>query len=154
MSIEQWVMLALVIALPLLEGVARLRARTSRSLSVGSGDTAASSEPRRSPHSNRHASESATRAAEKRATPTAPRPPPLPLPASHLDESLVRLDLGKRELFSGLRSSSGPRRRASTPQPDGGVVRWLRPVRNLRRAIVVSTILSRPRLTGEPLQPE
>lgn len=144
MSIEQWGILALVIAVPLLEGVARLwRARGTRSLDVGRGDTAARSEPRPSSRSHRHTSESVMRAAEMPAMPTASRPPPLPPPTSHQDESFARLRPSPKSSSRGSGSSErlGP---APKPRSDAGVVQWLRPARNLRRAMVVATILSPP----------
>lgn len=123
MSIEQWGILALVLLVPLLEGVARLqRARTSRP------DGAAPSNRAMRPEAPR---------------PSLPRPQP-----THDD--LIRAE----DRSAGPRGTSLPephrrgreslQRRGQESLRGQGVVQWLRPVRNLRRAMILTTILTPP----------
>ena len=117
MSVEQWVVLALVILLPLLEGVARLRrARVSHDRP---GDRLAQAPPsarRGTTPSNRDAG---TGAGETSAIPALPPP-------------------------SNAPGSPEAQKRGQSPSSRDGVVQWLRPTRNLRRAIVAATILGPP----------
>jgi hypothetical protein len=144
MSIEQWGVLALVILLPLLEGLARLR-RTR--VSDRSSDRVAQAPPaarRGAPLSNRHVSDSVMGAAETSAIPLPPSlPPPLPQPASDAAVPLAPLRASQTPVSKGLGSLEA-QRRVQRPLSGDAVVQWLRPTRNLRRAIVVATILGPP----------
>ena len=149
MSLEQWGILALVILVPLLEGAIRLRrTRTSHPQSGGPGDHVAQGLASRQWSSlpNRQADDDGIHAAEQAAIPPRPSlPPPLPQPASAPVVSLVRLT-ASHATSSG---ASGPRSREAAsgvqkPLRGDPVVRWLRPVRNLRRAFVLATILGPP----------
>jgi hypothetical protein len=140
MSIEQWSVLALVTLLPLLEGLTRLRqARASSSQNGGGSDAVAHAPPvrRGSPLANRNL-DSVMRAAEKLAIPA-----PLPQPASDPGVSLARLRVSQAPLSKGAGSFEA-QRRVHRPLRGDAVVQWLRPVHNLRRAIVVATILGPP----------
>ena len=70
-------------------------------------------------------------------------PPPLPSPAS-ATAAISRSRLPDRQAWSS--KGSGPFEAKETLKPVCGdaVAQWLRPIRNLRRAIVVATILGRP----------
>ena len=114
MSIEQWVVLALFILLPLLEGVARLRrTRVSADSVMGPAETSAI-------------------------------PPPPPRPASDAAVALAPLRASQTRVSSRGSGSLEAQRRVQTPVYRDSLVQWLRPVRNLRRAIVVATILGPP----------
>lgn len=118
MSIEQWAVLALVVFLPLLEGVARLQ--RTRASSGGPSDRVA-----QAPKAQRGL------------------PPPLPQPASQSTMSLSGLPASN----ASTTKRSGPfeaHTRTQKPAARDAAVQWLRPVRNLRRAIVVATILGPP----------
>ncbi len=145
MSLEQWGILALVILLPLLEAVARLlRTRTSRPQDGGPGDHVAQAPVSRrwSALPNRHADDDVLHAAEQTAIrPQPPMPPPLPQPASA--PVLARLPAGPATSSTGSGSREG-QKRVQKPLRGDPVVRWLRPTRNLRRAIVLATILGPP----------
>ena len=81
MSIEQLIVLALVIVLPLLEALARVRqTRASPSQNDAGGHAVAQPPPARprSPLSNRTVTSRVMRAAQKVAMPATPLPPPLP----------------------------------------------------------------------------
>jgi hypothetical protein len=110
MSVEQWAVLALLILVPLLEGVARLR-RTRV------GDDAPSDRIAQVPTPPQPASDAAV--------------PLGPLPAS------------QAPVFKASRSLA-VHRRVERPLSGDALVQWLRPSRNLRRAIVVATILGPP----------
>jgi hypothetical protein len=147
MSVEQWAILALVILVPLLEGVARLwRTRTSQPQDVRPfahlGDAPASR--RRSPLPT-HVDDDVLHAAGQTAIQPRPAlPPPLPADAAPPLLSLARLPASRAtSSSSGSGSLAGEKRVQSLPRHDP-VVRWLRPTRNLRRAIVLATILGPP----------
>ena len=147
MSLEQWGILALVILVPLLEAVARLlRTRTSRPQDGGPGDHVAQAPVSRrwSALPNRHADDDVLHAAEQTAIrPQPPMPPPLPQPASAPVLSLARLPASHATSSTGSASREA-QRRVQRPLRGDPVVRGLRPVRDLRRAIVLATILGPP----------
>jgi hypothetical protein len=144
MSVEQWAVLALFILLPLLEGVARLRRARVRdgrpSDRVAQGPPAAR---RGAPLSNRHVSDSVCGAAETSAIPPPPSLPPLPKSASDAAVPLAPLRAAQTPVSKGP-GSLDAQRRVQKPVSGDAVVQWLRPTRNLRRAIVVATILGPP----------
>jgi hypothetical protein len=85
MSIEQMIVLALVIVLPLLEALARVRqSRASPSQNDAGGHAVAEPPPARpqSPLSNRTVKSRVMRAAPQVDVPATPLPPPLPRRAS------------------------------------------------------------------------
>ena len=142
MSIEQWGVLALFVLLPLLEGVVRLR-RTLALNSGASDDVAqAPTARRRLPLPNWDADDDDVRAAKQSAIP--PSLPPLSLPAPEPAVSLSGLPARRPSSSKGSGSFEA---RPGNQKPAAGdaVVQWLRPVRNLRRAIVVATILGPPK---------
>jgi hypothetical protein len=116
MSVEQWVVFALFIGLPLLEVVARLR--RTRVSDDRPGDRVAQAPPA--------------------------LPPPLPRPASAAAVALAPLRASQTRVSSRGSGSLEAQRRVQTPVYRDSLVQWLRPVRNLRRAIVVATILGPP----------
>jgi len=145
MSVEQWGVLALVILVPLLEGVARLR-RTCVSNDRPSDRVAQARPPARrgTPLSNRNASDTVMRAAEASAIPPPPPlPPTLPQPASDAAVPLGPVRASQTPVFKAS-GSLGAHRRVERPLSGDALVQWLRPSRNLRRAIVVATILGPP----------
>ena len=121
MSVEQWVVLAFVVLLPLIEGLARFRrahaGNGESSDRIGEMGTSHRGLVRQS----RDADHAVAGAAKEVVSPSLSRPPSLPQSASAPAVSL-----------------------SGHPVAGNGVVRWLRPVRNLRRAIVVATILGPP----------
>jgi hypothetical protein len=145
MSVEQWAVLALVILVPLLEGVARLR--RTRVSDDGPSDRVAQAPPpapRGTPRSNRNVSDTARRAAEASAIPPPPPlAPTLPQPASDAAVPLGPLHVSQTPVFEASRSP-GVHGRVERPLSGDALVQWLRPSRNLRRAIVVATILGPP----------
>ena len=116
MSVEQWGVLALLVLVPLLEGMARLR-RTHG----GEADRVGEMRPpqRGLVLPNREADDTVVRAVKQVVSP----PPSLPFKGS---------------------ASFEPHTRTGKLVAGDEVVQWLRPVRNLRRAIVVATILGPP----------
>ena len=81
--------------------------------------------------------------AKESAVPPPPLPPPLPPPASEPAVSLSgRPD--RHAWSSKALASFEARRRSLKPVGSDEVAQWLRHVRNLRRAIVVATILGPP----------
>ena len=148
MSLEQWGILALVILVPLLEGVVRLgRKSTSHPQNGGPGDQVAQTPVSRrwSSLPNRHADDDVPHAAEQTAIPQGLSlpPPPLPQPASAPVLSLARFLRATRPRPQGQPSREA-QRRVQRPLRGDPVVRGLRPVRDLRRAIVLATILGPP----------
>lgn len=147
MSVEQWGVLALFILLPLLEGVARLR-RTRVSDDRPSSDRAAQAPQaarRAAPLANRHVSDGVMGTAETSAIPPPPSlPPPLPQPASDAAVALAPLPATQTRVSSRGSGSFEAQRRVQRPVCGDAIVQWLRPVRNLRRAIVVATIVGPP----------
>ena len=149
MSLEQWGILALVILVPLLEGVARLRRTPTSHPQNGErlGDHVVDAESRPgAPLPKRHVGDDELHAADQTAIPTGPSPPPLPQRASTSVVSLARLAATR-----ATSSEEGPGSRSreahghvQKPLRGDPVVQWLRPVRNLRRAIVLATILGPP----------
>jgi hypothetical protein len=142
MSIEQWGVLALVVLLPLLEGVARLR----RSYASNGEATDRIGEARTSRRGITlpipHADGTAVRAAKQMGSPPPSLPPPLPQLAS---PPAISRSLPARHASSFKGSASfDAHTRTGKPAAGDRVVQWLRPVRNLRRAIVVATILGPP----------
>lgn len=120
MSAEHWGVVALVVLLPLLAGVARrrrARAGNPERIQGRAGDVPA---PRRGP-------------------------PPLPLPSlppAVLPPAPSGAGGAARRASAGKRPASfDARTRAGRPAGRDAVAQWLRPTRNLRRAIVVATIL-------------
>ena len=143
MSIDQWGILALIVLLPLLEGVARFR--RTRAGSGGPSDrvTRAPRSQREFLLPRRDAEKSVVRAAKHVAILPPPLPSPLPQPASAPAVSLAPPRLSKTSLTDGA-GSLAHQRHAQRPQYGHGVVQWLRPTHNLRRAVVVATILGPP----------
>jgi hypothetical protein len=145
MSVEQWVVIALFILLPLLEGVARLR--RTRVSDDRPSDRVAQAPPaaRGAPLSNRPVSDSVMGAAETSAiSPPPSLPPSLPQPASDAAVALAPLRASQTRVSSRGSGSFEAQRRVQRPVCGDALVQWLRPVRNLRRAIVVATILGPP----------
>jgi hypothetical protein len=72
-------------------------------------------------------------------------PPPLPpsLPQTALEPTLSGLQ-GRQAWSSQGSASFQAHRQTLNPVRGDAVAQWLRPVRNLRRAIVVATILGPP----------
>jgi hypothetical protein len=143
MSVEQLGVLALLVLLPLLEGVARLRrARASDGEAtdrIGEARTSRRGITLPIPH----ADGTAGRAAEQVGSPPPALPPPLPQLASPPAISRSALPARHASSFKGS-ASFDAHTRTGKPAAGDGVVQWLRPVRNLRRAIVVATILGPP----------
>ena len=146
MSVEQWGVIALFILLPLLEGVARLR-RTRVSDDRPTSDRVAQAPQaarRAAPLANRHVSDGVMGTAETSAIPPPPSlPPPLPAPASDAAVALAPIRATQTRVSS---RGAGSFEAQSVERPVCGdaLVQWLRPVRNLRRAIVVATIVGPP----------
>ena len=142
MSVEQWGVFALVVLLPLLEGVAWLRrAHASRGETTDRlGEVRTSRRGITLPIPN--ADGNVVRATKQVASPPPSLPPPLPQPVSPPTISLSRLSASRK---SSQDSASVEAHTANGKSVAGDqVVQWLRPVRNLRRAIVVATILGPP----------
>ena len=144
MSVEQWGVLALFVLLPLLEGVARLRrahASDGRAIDhVGEVRT-----PQLGPSlPNRDVEHPVVVAPKQRVVsppPSLPAALPQLVPSPAI--SLSRLATSRTSYKNSASIEAHP-----TPGKSVGgdpVVQWLRPVRNLRRAIVVATILGPPR---------
>jgi hypothetical protein len=141
MSFEQWGVLAFVILLPLLQGLAWLR-RVRVSSEARASDRAAtirSAAPRGSPLPYRKVSDTAMGVAA--AAIGSPPVLQLPLPEPRSDAAVSRPTLGasRRRVFKTSRP-------VETPRPLSGdtMVQWLRSTRNLRRAMVAATILGPP----------
>lgn len=143
MSVEQWGILALVVLLPLLEAIARLR--RARINNDRPSDRVAQAPP-----STRRAIPLAARNVSNRvmgAETAAIRPPPsLPrlLPQPALDPAVPLAVRASQTPQSKASRSPEAHGRVQGPLPIDGVVQWLRPIRNLRRAIVAATILGPP----------
>lgn len=144
MSVEQWaVALALVVLLPLLEGVARRRRQHA-----GHGEAIdRASHVRTSPRGlslpNRDVDHPVVLAAKQQPVGPPPSvPPPLPQPVPPPTISRSRLSASR----TSSRDSASVETHTANGKSVAGhqVVPWLRPVHNLRRAIVVATILGRP----------
>ena len=143
MSVEQWGVLALVVLLPLLEGVARLR----RSYAGNGEATDRIGEARTSRGGMTlpipGADGTTVRAAKQVGSPPPSLPPPLPQLASA--PTISRSTLSARHASSPKGSASfEAHTRTGKPVAGDAVVQWLRPVRNLRHAMVVATILGPP----------
>jgi hypothetical protein len=143
MSVEQWGILALVVLLPLLEGVARLRRAHAGNGEVidrvGDGGTS----QRGFSLSNRDVDDTVVLTAKQVVSPPPSLPPPLPQPVPPPAISLSGLSASRtssKDSASVEAHTTNGKSVASDP-----VVQWLRPVRNLRRAIVVAAILGPPR---------
>jgi hypothetical protein len=147
MSVEQWAILALVILVPLLETVARLwRTRTSQPQDVRPsahlGDAPAA---RRWSPLPTHVDDDLLHAASQTAIQRQPPlPPPLPQHASVPLPSLARLPASRAISSSSGSGSLERQKRVHSRRRRDPVMRWLRPTRNLRRAIVLATILGPP----------
>ena len=144
MSVEQWGVLALVVLLPLLEGVARLwRAHASKGGPIDRVGEGRMSQ-RGSSLPNRSVDDHVALAAKQRVVSSPPSlQPPLPDAVPPSTISLSRL------AGSGTSYKDSASMAAHIPNGKFGsadrVVQWLRPVRNLRHAIIVATILAPPR---------
>jgi hypothetical protein len=143
MSVDQLGVLALLVLLPLLEGVARLRrahASTGGTIDrVGEGQAS----QRGSSLPNRSVDHLVALAAKQRVVSLPPSlPPPLPQPVPPSAIALSRLAASrtsyKDSALSQAHTTNG--KSVSTHR----VVQWLRPVGNLRHAIIVATILGPP----------
>jgi hypothetical protein len=143
MSVEQWAVLALVVLLPLLEGVARFRrAHASNGGAIEHVGEARTSR-RGSSLPNRDVDHPVVLAAKQRVVSPPPSlPPPLPQPGPLAAISRSRLSASR----TSSKDSASVEAHTTNGKSVGGdpVVQWLRPVRNLRRAIVVATILGPP----------
>lgn len=139
MSAEQWGLLALFVLLPLLEWAARFRRAHARKGQATDqvGEVRA---PRRgSSLPNRDVDDKV--AAKPAVSPPRSLPPPLPQRAPPPAISPSRLAARR----TSSRDSASLAAHTRSDNPSDPVVQWLRPVRNLRRAIVVATILGPPR---------
>jgi hypothetical protein len=147
MSVEQWVILALVILVPLLEGVARRwRTRTSDPGNVGPAAQLgeAPGSRRWSPLPN-HIDDDVLHAARQTAIqPRPPLPPPLPQHASAPLLSLAGLPASRATSSSSGSGSLDGQKRVQRPLRRDPVAQWLRPPRNLRHAMVLAIILGPP----------
>jgi hypothetical protein len=144
MSVEQWGVLALFVLLPLLEGVARFRrahATNGRAIEhVGEVRTS----PRGSSLPNRDVDHPVVVAAKQRVvSPPLSLRPPLPQLVPSPAISLSRL-AASRTSYKDTASIEAHTTNGKSVAGDP-VMQWLRPVRNLRHAIVVATILGPPR---------
>ncbi len=140
MSVEQWGVLALVVLLPLLEGVARLR----RSYAGNGEATDRIGEARTSRGGMTlpipGADGTTVRAAKQVGSPPPSLPPPLPQLASAPTISLSASHASSPKGSASFEAHT----RTGKPVAGDAVVQWLRPVRNLRHAMVVATILGPP----------
>jgi hypothetical protein len=118
MSVEQWGVLALLVLVPLLEGMARLR-RAPASNGRAIDRVGEMRPPQRGLVLPNRDADDTVRAVKQVVSP----PPSLPFKGS---------------------ASFEPHTRTGKLVAGDEVVQWLRPVRNLRRAIVVATILGPP----------
>jgi hypothetical protein len=143
MSVEQWGVLALVVLLPLLEGVARLRRAHASSGETTDRIAEVRTSRRGITLPIPDADGIVVRAAKLVASPPPSLPPPLPQPVSPQAESLYGLPASHASSLKGS-ASFGAHTTTGKPVAGDAVVQWLRPVRNLRRAIVVATILGPP----------
>lgn len=126
MSVEQWGVVALFVLLPLLEGVARVR----RAHAPHGGATGRVGEARTSQEGSSLPSRDVHRPVV-----VAAKPQPGPPPASRL--------AGSRSSYTNSASVEAHTTIGTSVAGDS-LVQWLRPVRNLRHAIVVATILGPP----------
>lgn len=138
MSVEQWGILALIVLPPLLQGVARLRR-----MHAGPGEAPGRIGPLRPSQRGAtlpdpDADDAVGRGAKQAISPPSPLPHPATPPAGHRS--------GPARRASSLRGSTSfePHRGSGRPVAAGEVAQWLRPVRNLRRAVVIATILGPP----------
>jgi hypothetical protein len=142
MSVEQWAVLALLVLLPLLEGVARFRrARASDGRAIDDVGEVRTSQ-RGSSFPNRDVDHPVMPAAKQRlVSPPPSLPPPLPQlvlpPAISLSRLAPNRTAYKDSASIEVHTTSGK-------SVGGDPAQWLRPVRNLRHAIVVATILGPP----------
>jgi hypothetical protein len=144
MSVEQWGVLALFVLLPLLEGVARLRRAHASSGGAIDHVGEVRTSQRGSSLPNRDVDHPVVLAAKQRVVSPPPSlPPPLPPLVPPPAISLSRL-AASRTSYKNSASIEAHTTHGKSVGADP-VVQWLRPVRNLRRAIVVATILGPPR---------
>jgi hypothetical protein len=144
MSVEQWGVLTLVVLLPLLEGVARLRRAhaSNREAAARAGQVQASQRGLSLPNQDAH--DAVVRGAKVVVSRLPPSlAPPLPQRASSPAISLAGLPARHARSSNGSASVEAHTTYRKSVAGDP-VVQWLRPVRNLRRAIVVATILGPP----------
>ena len=143
MSIQEWGVLALVVLLPLLlEGVARLRRAHASTGEVIDRVGARGTSQRGFSLPNRDVDDTVVLAAKQVVSPPPSLPPPLPQPVPPPAISLSRRSASR----TSSRDSASVEAHTTNGKSVAGhqVVPWLRPVRNLRRAIVVATILGPP----------
>lgn len=143
MSVEQWGVLALVVLLPLLEGVARLRRAHASSGETTDRIAEVRTSRRGMTLPIPDADAIGVRAAKLVASAPPSLPPPLPEPVLRRAKSLYDLPASHTSSLKGSASFEA-HTRAGKPVADHAVVQWLRPVRNLRHAIIVATILGPP----------
>ena len=144
MSVEQWGVLALFVLLPLLEGVARFRrAGAANGGAIDHVAEARTSQRGSSPPSPDVDPPVVVAAKQRVVSPAPSLPPPLPQPVPSPAVSLSRL----AESRTSYKNSASVEAQTTIGKSVAGdsVVQWLRPVRNLRHAIVVATILGPPR---------
>ena len=141
MSAEQWGLLALFVLLPLLEAVARFRQARASNGNAVDGVGPVRNPQRRSSIPNRDVDRPVVPAAKPReVSPPPSLPPPLPPPAPPPVTSLSRASASRMPYRASVSIPALTRTGNSVPRDPGG--RWLRPVRNLRHAIIVATILA------------
>jgi hypothetical protein len=143
-SVEQWGVLALFVLLPLLEGVVRRRrAHAGHGGAVDHAGKVRTSQ-RASSLPKRDVEDPVVLAAKQRVvSPPPSQPPPFPQPVLPPAMSLSRLAASR----TSYKDSACNEAHTTTGKSVGAhpVVQWLRPVRNLRHAVVVATILGPPR---------
>lgn len=141
MSVEQWGVLALVVLVPLLEWVARFRrAHASNGGAIDHvGEVRTSHRGFSLPH--RDVDDTVVRAAKQVVSPPPSLPPPQRVPPPAISRSRLSASrMSSKDLAPVEAHATRGKSVADDP-----VVQWLRPVRNLRRAMVVATILGPPR---------
>lgn len=142
MSVEQWVVLALLVLLPLLEGVTRFRrARASNGDGRDSVGEARTSQRRLSLPSQ---DQDDTVVRTKQVVSPPPSSPPSLTPLG--TAPAISASGGAARYASTVKGSASVGAHTKTGRTVTGdaVVPWIRPVRNLRRAIVMATILGPP----------
>jgi hypothetical protein len=144
MSVEQWGVLALVVLFPLLQGVARLRRAHASNREAADRLRQVQASQRGVSLPNQDAHDAVVRGAKDVVSRLPSLPPPLPQRASSPSISLAGLPASHARSSNGSASVEAYTMNRKSVAGDP-VVPWLRPVRNLRRAIVVATILGPPR---------
>ena len=144
MSVEQWGVLALVVLLPLLEGILRLRRAhaSNAAAAIDHADKVRTSHGAL-PLANRATDDAGEIAATQVASPASSLPLPLPGPGASPSKSPSGVPASHARALKAA-ASFEVHTRTGRPVAADAAAQWLRPVRNLRRAIVVATILGPP----------